>query len=99
VACNSRLVGFITIETAACPASRGLVDDDATLGQALGRLAAGSSRSRLVRGGILVQPSFGKSRLPALPPAALSANLTMLAQDLERTLVQARRTAALQIAG
>lgn len=99
VGCNSRLVGFITIETAACPASRGLVDDDASLGQALFRLAGQSSRMALVRGGLLKGRPLSVSRTHSLQPAILSADLPTLIEDLERTLAGARRAAALQLAG
>jgi hypothetical protein len=99
VGCNSRLVGFIKIETAAGPASRGLADDDASLGQVLVRLAGQSSRMALVRGGSLKDTRRTGSRMTVTQTPMLSADLTMLAQDLERTFVQARRAAALQLAG
>lgn len=97
--CNSRLVGFITIETAACPASRGLVDDDASLGQVLYRLAGQNSRRTVLRGTLLPSRCQGGSRIASLQPAVLAADLTMLAGDLERRLAEARRAAALHLAG
>ena len=95
---TSRLIGFIAIETAAQPLSRGPVDDDATLGALLARLTGP------VASNLPVRCASKSARLPArggvprqlrLPVAAsLAADLAALEADLDRTLRQARRLAA-----
>jgi hypothetical protein len=104
VDCKSRLVGFITIETAACPASRGLVEEDASLGQALAGLARQTHARQTLRGlakcgGSRPPASFTQPRMALLTPPRLSADLGALASELEQALERARRAVLLNLAG